>query len=477
MEEKELDLRDILRIIYRQRWLILILLAFALLGAWVANEVTPPVYQAQTRVLIQGDKSQQLVLSEILPGNTPDRDLANFTQVLKSNTVLMKAAGGSRKQAALLKEGVNIQTESGSDLISISVEGSDPKWDARMANNLVAAFSERLAEISMQQAHSARTFIEKQLKVVKADLARSEEKLKAYKESHKILEPQGEIAQAIERSSRIKASLEEARLASLEAEQQISSLSGSLSQEQREILSATTLGRNPLIAQYQGKIGELEVELAGGREKYTEQHPTVIGLEAELKQAKAELARQVAEVVNSQTRSVNPTFQGVEQNLIGLRAQSLAMEAKADAISALEASTEEELSALPQKELELTRLARDVKVREEIFLMLSQRGEEMKITEAMQTGDVHVVDPAVIPTIPIRPRKLMNLAVSVLLALAVGVALALLLEYLDDTIKTPQELETELGLPVLGTIPMLTPELKGKRRRKYKSHHSVRQGQ
>jgi len=98
----------------------------------------------------------------------------------------------------------------------------------------------------------------------------------------------------------------------------------------------------------------------------------------------------------------------------------------------------------------------------------------MKITEAMQTGDVHVIDPAVAPSAPIKPRKLLNFAISLLLALFAGVGMAFLLEYLDDTIKTPQELEAELGLPVLGTIPMLTEEMKFKRR-KVKSKHSVRQ--
>ena len=239
---------------------------------------------------------------------------------------------------------------------------------------------------------------------MKKDLATSEEKLKAYKEQNQILEPQGEIAQVIQHSARIKAQLEEARLASLEAERQIASLSGALSTREKEILSATTFTRNPLIAQYQSKIGELEVELAGSRENYTDQHPTVISLEAQLAQAKKELAKQVAEVVGSQTRSLNPTYQGIEQSLISLRAQALASDAKAAALKSLVNAVEAELAALPQG-AELTRLAREVKVREEIFLMLSQRREEMKITEAMQTGDVHVIDPAV-ARCPIKPRKL-----------------------------------------------------------------------
>ena len=151
MEEMELDLRDILNIIYRQRLLILILLGCALIAAWVANEVTPPVYKAETKLLVQGDKSQ-LVLTELLPGSSPDRELANYTQILKSNAVLQKAAGSS-KEAQLLKDSVTIQPETGSDLITISVEGEDPKspkWQI-----IWWKFSERLRD-RRQQARSAR---------------------------------------------------------------------------------------------------------------------------------------------------------------------------------------------------------------------------------------------------------------------------------------------------------------------------------
>ncbi len=472
----ELELRDIFRIIYRQRWLIALLVGISLIGGWVANEVAPPIYEAQTKVLIKGDKAtQQLVLSDVMGGGTPDRDLQNYTQVLKSNTVLLDAAG-SPERAALLKENVRVEPVVGSDLISISVEGEDPRWIAQMANSVVSAFSERLAEISRQQAHSARKFIEEQLEVVKEDLALSEERLKAYKENNKIIEPQGEISQAIARGARLEATMEEARLGALEADRQLSSLSGALSAEEQTILSATTLSRNPLIAQYQSKIGDLGVQLAGAKEKYTQEHPTVIGLEAELRQAQAELGRQVSQIVSGQTKSLNPTYQGIEQNLINLRALSLANQAKANALSSLQAEAEAQMSSLPKKELELARLARDVKVREEIYLMLSSRREEVRITEAMKTGDVHVVDPAMPPLAPIKPRKMLNIAISVLLALFVGVGMAFLLEYIDDTIKTPQELEAELGLPVLGTIPMLTPQLKRKRRSSKKANNTIRQG-
>lgn len=476
--EMELELRDIFKIIYRHRLSILIFLVLALVGALVANEIAAPVYEAKTQVLVKGEKSaQQLVLQDVVPGSSPDRDLQNYIQILKSDTVLQKATGSPQKAAAL-KEKLKVEPVTGSDLIVVSVEGEDPKEIATLANEIVVAFSARLAEMSRQQAHSARNFIEEQLELVQGDLAEAEERLKAYKEDQQILAPEKEIAEMISQVSRIGAAKEEARLAKLEAQMQLSSLGRDLTQEEKTILSSTTLSRNPLIAQLEGKIGALEVELAGAQEKYTKKHPTIISLEAELAQAQRELNKQVAQVVNSQTKGLNPTYQGIEEKLISLKALQLGMQAKEDALSQLQLETEGEMGHLPYKELELARLARDVKVREEIYLMLSQRREEVRITEAMQTGDVHVVDPATAPVFPIKPRKMLNFAISFLLAVFIGIGWAFFMEYIDDTIKTPQELEAELGLPVLGTIPVLTEQTGRRRRRRSTSRakSQIRQG-
>ena len=99
-----------------------------------------------------------------------------------------------------MKDSVTIQPETGSGLITISVEGEDPKWAAKMANNLVEAFSQRLAEISRQQAHSARLFIEEQLELVKRISQPAKRKLKAYKEQTRFWSPKGRLPRSSSRA-------------------------------------------------------------------------------------------------------------------------------------------------------------------------------------------------------------------------------------------------------------------------------------
>ena len=85
--------------------------------------------------------------------------------------------------------------------------------------------------------------------------------------------------------------------------------------------------------------------------------------------------------------------------------------------------------------------------------MLRQRYEEMRITEAMEAANVAVLDPAIVPQNPVKPRKMLNVAIAGFLGIFVGVGLAFVLEFLDTTFKSPDEIESYLGLPILGRMP------------------------
>lgn len=111
------------------------------------------------------------------------------------------------------------------------------------------------------------------------------------------------------------------------------------------------------------------------------------------------------------------------------------------------------LAALPATEITLARLTREQTVLEQSFLLLRRRLEDARIAEAMRSPDVAVIDRALPPKGPVSPRPLLNLALGTFLGLFVGLGAALILEYFDTTLKTPDEVESVLGLPVIGRIP------------------------
>ena len=111
----------------------------------------------------------------------------------------------------------------------------------------------------------------------------------------------------------------------------------------------------------------------------------------------------------------------------------------------------------------MARLERAVKVSGNIYIILLEKYQEARINEAMELGDIRVIDEARIPKNPIKPNKKLNLTIGGISGLLMGVMLVGFMEYMDNTIKTTDDIERYLGFPVLGLIPKITQKTKRKR--------------
>ena len=100
-------------------------------------------------------------------------------------------------------------------------------------------------------------------------------------------------------------------------------------------------------------------------------------------------------------------------------------------------------------------LKRDAQTNEQLYQALLARVKEVNISSTMVSSNVSVIDPAPLPTAPFKPNKFQNMALATLLGLVLGVVLAFLVESLDDTIKSTEDLEKNCHLPLLGTLPSL----------------------
>lgn len=164
----------------------------------------------------------------------------------------------------------------------------------------------------------------------------------------------------------------------------------------------------------------------------------------------AEIANNMAEVFVEQSNIINRSSASearkfIEEQLLEKEKELAAMEQEL-----LEAKS---IENGPDEELKLTRLERTVRVSEDIYLLLLEKFQEARISEVMEFRDIRVIDHALIPKEPIKPKKMSNLIVGGILGVILGVILAFFLEYIDDTIKTNEDVEHILNLPVLGIIP------------------------
>jgi uncharacterized protein involved in exopolysaccharide biosynthesis len=196
-----------------------------------------------------------------------------------------------------------------------------------------------------------------------------------------------------------------------------------------------TVADSPLIQKLKQEASELEVTRAKLSKTYKEKHPEILKIDAQIQQ----VSQRIDAEIKNMMRAVQTEFRVArarEETLLGN-------------VNRLRAEAQE----LNEKEIQYLNLQRDADSNQQLYEAVLKRLKETGITGGLETNNVSVIEEATPPRIPIRPRKSVNLMISIVVGLLVGVGTALTLEYFDTTVKTPDDVERYLGLPVIGIVP------------------------
>ncbi len=459
MEMEEMDLREYWEIIVKKRKLILAVFMVTVLAVTAYSLLATPIYEAFTTVMVrEGSSGMQSLLFDGMIGGGKN-SAQNYIQIMKSRTMLEQVAATVDREELtpkVLEKAITIQPVTGSDVLKISMQSPEPELAQLVVNTLTDTFISWNLDYQQNDRRAAREFIEAQLQTVEVELNLAEERLRAFKEEKGVLAPSQEITAMVNQLASLQANLTELAVSKQEIEERIRQVRASLEEQDETLISSTTIADNTFVTQYRSRLADLEIKLSSAREKYTDRHPEILALQAEIEDVKQKLAEEVERVVGTETRTLNTIRQQLYGTLINLEVEANALAARESALLTVMADQEQALSSLPAQELELARLMREAKVLEELYILLRTRREEARISEAMQTADVQVIDRAIVPDIPVKPRVKLNIAIGGVLGVFLGVGLAFLIEFMDNTIKTKEDAEKILGLPVLGQIPDMT---------------------
>lgn len=455
-QELELDLRQLWQALMRRKWIILLLFLGAAVSAYLVSSALTPIYEATTTVMIREQQPglSFSVLQEAMGMGSAQSRMQSAVEVFRSRTLAYRT--GQRlgygwsfdsEEVEAFQERLSVQPVASSQLLRVSFQHEDPVEASRIANALVETYIELNQEMNTEDVRSARQFIESQLQRFEAELEEAEEALVRFKEESEIVSPSGETQAILETITRLEGLRTEAIIAREAAAQRIASMEGELGGEARDVLSGAVVAANPVISGIRSQLASLEAQLAAALEVYTERNPRVLSLQAQISQLRDQLNAEIARLESTDTET---RFSG---ELIAFQAEIVAQTARIEALDKALADRESLLGGLPEKELHLARLIRNATVTESIYTMLLQRKEEMRISEAMETANVTILDPAITPLKPFKPRKMLNTAIAGFLGIFIGVGVAFLLEYTDTTFKDPDELESYLDLPILGRAP------------------------
>lgn len=464
MDETTLDIRDIIKTLRKRCKLILrIFVAFVILAA-VLSFIWPPTYEAETNLRVKQPQGlADSLLSSLPTGNASATKqlMSTYAEILKSRTVVQEVIDKTQSDKEeipdyddVLKR-ITTQSVKDTEILKVKVTAGTPEEAQLVANTLVNTFNARLSFLTRSEQTVVRQFIGERLQESKADVEKAEEELQKYKTEQKITDPDVETKALVDALATINKLAAENTVTMAAAQGRLVSTRQQLGAEKEGFIAD-----NPLIQQYKTKLAELEVSLVELSEKYTEQHPQVKATRAAIGETQDKLAAEVGRVITADAPSMNPVHQGLLQSKLMAEAQIAASTAQQAAIAVIVQQGQSDLGKLPVKEQGLAKVMRDAAVAREIYVMLAKRHEEARISEVMQPTDVQVIDVATLPEEPVKPKKALNIVIAAILGLFVGVGAAFIVEYMNKSIHTVEDVRQYLELPVLGSIPHFDNEYK-----------------
>jgi capsular exopolysaccharide synthesis family protein len=322
------------------------------------------------------------------------------------------------------------------DIIEIAYESTDRELARDVPNAAARLFIQRRQAVQSQQARSTVAFLSDQIDTLGQQLRQYEVGLQRFREGESVvsLEAQGEaqVSRLADfQADRDIANAERMALAQLMAEIERTPTRADDPSPYRRLIGFPTILSNGAATEILRSLNEVENERSTLLTRRTADDPDVIVL-----------TRRIAEMEN-QLHALVSTYLGGLTNRI----------ASLDGVLRRFAT---DLRRIPAQEIQLARLKRQAKVTEDIYTMLQGRMKEAQVVAAVQDPSVRVIDPAILPSRPVRPNKPLSVLLALILGVALGGALAFVKENLDTTIHTREELQSESGaVPVLGLIPRI----------------------
>jgi uncharacterized protein involved in exopolysaccharide biosynthesis len=450
----EIPLRRYLQVV-RKRWAIIAGIALAVVGGVaVKTHLETPIYRAAARVIIE--RETQVVNFQQSPSY--EWDFGEFfqsqVQIIRSRPVAQRvveslklqerhpALGQTADPAGALLDRVAVEPIRNTRLVLIGVEDPDPKLAAEMANAVAASYQTQNLELKLGAARDALAWLANQVRDLKSKVNESELTLQLYREQNGLVSIEEKQNLTVKKLGEFNSTYIEAKAKRLEMETRLAELRKA-AQRPETLESSPMVSANPLVQRFKAQLVELEVQRSKLLKVYKDKHPEVLKVQS-----------QIDEVSKRIREEVDRVAQGIESEYNVMKAREAAMLGAVDQYRS-------EAQSLAKKEIQYGILKREADSNQQLYEVLLKRLKETSLTQGLDTNNVRLVEAAVVPRSPVRPRKVRNLVLATMAGLALGLALAFVRDHLDDTVRTPDQVESVLDLPVLAVIPVFAARTRG----------------
>lgn len=490
MDEKEIHLRDYLRIVSKRKNTAVTFFLITFIVVVIGTFTATPIYRAATKVMVERNTSTALGAGYRYTPYDPEF-LETQYQIIKSAAVTQKVVQGfnvekmygtffskeESKQSILttsvswlkglyssfkemigiekltsesqkpgndpipltkaeqmerfIQGGISVHPVQNSRVVEISFMSDNPALAMTISNALARAYIDELLDMRMETSSYSIRWMTKKAEAQRKKLEDSEKDLTKYQKDNDIITIEDRMTVLPERLSELSRRLTKSETDKKElgaVYNQIKSIN------RNDLETIPAIAENLSIDSIKKQIITSEQKISELSKKYGKKHPVMISAKDELiglqEKKKSEIQKAVQTIKNQYQLAISN-----ENNL-----RTLLNETKFEATN------------LNEKYIQLKILKREVETNRYLYDALVKKMKEKGLTEENQSVNVWVIEKAVLPQFAASPNKKKNLLLAILLGIFGGVGLAFFLEYLDNTVKSPEDIEDRYDIPVIGTI-------------------------
>jgi polysaccharide biosynthesis transport protein len=445
-----IQLSAYLYVLLKRRWTIVITVVTLAAIAAMLSFLTTPVYEATARLEIEPETPQLQSSSDVYQKtDADDVFLQTQIQVLKSETLawetieqlnLARNLGGSADTMATadpdkhkvsligaFESHLKVEQVPKTRMLSVAFASADPRLAAQVATSLIKSYLDYNFR-EKDEAIRRSGWMEQQVEELKANVERSQRAVVDYEQQNQIVnsgDKQNVVEQVLADQSHDLTSAESERI-------------------QKESLYRQVLSNRAQMAAlvHDELLGQLEEKAAELKQKYTEiaaqygpNFPNAKRLQLQINEAQDQINREQDRIISRMSTDYNAAY-----NRERLAATEVAQQ-------------KNEVGRMNQLLIQDNLLRHEFETNQQLYESLLQRVKDATVSAALRSTNIHMVDSALPPDTPVRPRKLLNIATAVWAGLILGVMGAFAQEALDSSIKTTEEAEALMVSPALGVIP------------------------
>lgn len=328
-------------------------------------------------------------------------------------------------------------------IVDISYMSKNREIAKLVANTVAEAYIEATLEMKMAASKNILEWMTKKAEEEKGKLEKSERALQDYMQVNDIVTLEDRLAIVPEKLSELSIKLTRAEAKRKELE----TLYDKIKDLPRNLKGAESLphiSSDATLRAIREQIIGVEKNIMEFSKKYGRKHPVMIKAQGDLEILNSKREQEIKRIIASVKNEFELALSN-EKNLGKLLSE-----------------TKQEALNLSERFIQYGVLKREVETNSQLYDSLITKMKEQSITEEIQSVNVWIVEGAETPKHPVKPKKSLNMLLGIIIGLFGGIGFAFFIDYLDNTVKSPEEAESRLGVPVLGTVSLFRKESKGK---------------